>query len=60
MALATTKKPQRTQTSLVLSVPARGALRRIKTKHGITMKSAIHRGIELLETHLNSPQGRGI
>ena len=60
MATATTKKPQRIQTSLELSAPARGALRRIKTKFGLTSKAAIHRGIELLETHLNAPQGRGI
>ena len=55
-----TKKPQRAQTSLVLSAPVRGALRRLKLKHGYTKKFAIERGVLMLENHLAAPHGRTI
>ena len=42
-------KPQRKLTSLELSAPARGALRRLKTRHGMSFTHAVQRGLLLLE-----------
>ena len=42
-------KPQRKLTSLELSAPARGALRRFKHLHGISFTYAVERGLALLE-----------
>lgn len=52
MSDSPTKKPQRAQTSLVLSASVRGALRRLKLKHGYTKRFAIERGVVLLEQSL--------
>ena len=45
----TTLKPQRKLTSLELSAPARGALRRLKARHGMSFTHAVQRGLSLLE-----------
>lgn len=60
MSNTLTKKPQRKQTNLELSAPARGALRRLKTRHGVTKTFAVERGLVMLEQYLNAPQGRGL
>lgn len=53
-----TTKPTRKLTSLELSAPARGALRRIKTKHGMNFTAAVERGVILLETKLEGSAAR--
>ncbi len=55
-----TKKPQRKQTSLELSAPVRGALRRLKSKHGYTKRFAIERGVLMLETSLSYQGGKPV
>ncbi len=52
MSDTTSKKPTRAQTSLVLSAPVRGVLRRLKKSHGYTKRFAIERGVILLEQSL--------
>lgn len=47
-----TTKPRRKLTSLELSAPARGALRRIKRAAKISYTGAIERGLVLLEKSL--------
>ena len=42
-------KPQRKLTSLELSAPARGALRRLKRDLGMSFTHAVERGLVLLE-----------
>ena len=42
-------KPQRKLTSLELSAPARGALRRLKRTLGMSFTYAVERGLVLLE-----------
>ncbi len=59
MSDTTTKKPQRKLTSLELSAPARGALRRIKSRHGVNHTHAIVAGIFLYEEQLQKA-GRGL
>jgi hypothetical protein len=54
MSEATLKKSRRKQTSLELSAPARGALRRIKSRHGVNFTAAIERGVVMLENRLNT------
>lgn len=46
---AITPKPQRKLTSLELSAPARGALRRLKRQHGMSFTHAVERGLKLIE-----------
>ena len=55
-----TKTKPRKQTSLELSAPVRGALRRLKKQHGYTIRFAIERGVALLEQSLTTTQGRGL
>ena len=55
-----TKPKPRNQTSLELSAPVRGALRRLKKQHGYTIRFAIERGVTLLEQSLTTNQGRGL
>lgn len=50
-----TQKPQRRLTSLELSAPARGALRRLKNRHGMSFTHAIQRGLSLLEATFTTP-----
>ena len=45
-------KPQRKLTSLELSGPPRGALRRLKTRHGMSFTHSVERGVRELETSL--------
>ena len=52
MSNSTTEKPRRKLTTMELSDPVRGALRRIKKLHGITQTAAVERGVTLLETNL--------
>ena len=52
MTPTTDKKPTRKLTSLELSAPARGALRRIKKNHGMNFTAAVERGVTLLESNL--------
>ena len=47
-----TQKPQRRLTSLELSAPARGALRRLKAALGMTFTHAVERGVLLLEADM--------
>lgn len=49
----TTSKKRKPQTSLELTPPLRGALRRLKQIHGINYKAAFHRGVMELEARLN-------
>lgn len=52
MGNTTLQKPQRKLTSLELSAPARGALRRLKSRHGMSFTRAVERGVMLLESQL--------
>lgn len=45
-------RPQRKLTSLELSAPARGALRRLKARQGMSFTHAVERGVLLLESQL--------
>lgn len=47
-----TQKPQRRLTSLELSAPARGALRRLKAALGMSFTHAVERGVMLLEADM--------
>lgn len=49
MANATQQKTPRRLTSLELSAPARGALRRLKRAHGMSYTHTVERGISLVE-----------
>ena len=52
MSETTLQKTPRRLTSLELSAPARGALRRIKRSTGMTFTYAVERGLTLLEKSL--------
>ena len=48
-------KPPRKLTSLELSAPARGALRRLKTRHGMSFTHSVERGVLALEHSIGEP-----
>ena len=52
----TLPKPRRKLTALELSAPARGALRRLKSRFGMSFTHAVERGLALLDTHHQLPE----
>lgn len=51
-------KPQRKLTSLELSAPARGTLRRLKRDLGMSFTHCVERGLLMLESDLLPPAPR--
>lgn len=54
MTKPSSKPPKRKLTSLELSDSARGALRRIKSKHGLPFTVSIQKGVAMLEKHMEA------